>query len=736
MKNSHPIEKQVVLVGAGNAHLVFVRMFGMGPPPGVAVTLVNASSVVPYSAMVPGHIGGEYSWDDVTIDLVRLCRKFGVRLIVGRATRVDTLRREVHVEDRPPLAYDAVSLGLGSLVRLPPTVGQARTPVPEGSPGTDACATGPLMLRPMARVVTAIEELERRLGAGEALHLAVVGGGASGCELAAAIQKRFSKRPGFRLALYHGGPNLIPHFPTAAGRYFHDDLTARGATVRLNARVRESGPGFLVLDGGERVQADAVLWATDAAPPPLLGESRLSLDARGFLAVKPTLQSEKDDSVFGTGDCVSFAAHPDLPRNGVHAVRQGGVLFRNVIAHLHERPLEHFHPQWLTLSLLNAADGQAVLTYGWFTWKGSWARWWKDRIDRDWVHRFTVFPPMKEEKEGHLMRCGGCGAKVPGDVLAAALKRVEMPDDPRVLIGTREAEDATVFRHGPDGQVEVQTVDYFKAFVDDPYLFGRVAALNAVSDLYAMNARPVAALAIATLPYARGPVQEAMLHELVAGAERSLRELGVTLAGGHTSEGAELSMGFSVTGFANPERLFRKGGLKAGDRLILTKPLGSGAILAAWMRGDCRAAWFDQLVKFLVTPNKEAGQIFDELGVTGCTDVTGFGLAGHLLEMLDACGLSARIDARAVPVYDGFAEVVSQGITSTLQPGNARTAHRVEGKAPAWMFDPQTSGGLIAGVPAERVEEALRRLHEVGLHRAAVIGEVVARFGKPVIRMA
>src|SRR5208283_4980310 len=148
--------------------------------------------------------------------------------------------------------------------------------------------------------------------------------------------------------------------------------------------------------------------------------------------------------------------------------------------------------------------------------------------------------------------------------------------------------------------VEVQTVDYFKAFLDDPYLFGRIAALNAVSDVYAMNARPFTALAIATLPCARGPVQEAQLFELLSGAVESFRRLGVVLTGGHTTEGSELAVGFAVTGFAEEDRLFRKSNLHPGDRLILTKPLGSGALLAAWMRGACRARWFEKLVHGLL----------------------------------------------------------------------------------------------------------------------------------------
>jgi selenide,water dikinase len=402
---------------------------------------------------------------------------------------------------------------------------------------------------------------------------------------------------------------------------------------------------------------------------------------------------------------------------------------------LQERPLRSFRPQRFCLCLLNTADGRAVLRYGPLVWKGRLARRLKDRIDRAWIDKFTRFAPMAAagEPEEHLMRCGGCGSKVSSDVLSAVLKRIDLPDDPRVLLGCRAGEDAAVHRvrpelfgKEPDKLLEVQTVDYFKAFVDDPYLFGRIAALNAVSDLYAMNARPFTALAIATLPYARGPVQEAQLFELLSGAVHTFRQLGVVLTGGHTTEGSELALGFSVTGFAEEGRLFQKGALRPGDRLILTKPLGSGALLAAWMRGDCRADWFEPLIATMLTPNARAGEIFARAGVVACTDVTGFGLAGHLLEMLDASRVSARLFAKQVPLYRGFEEVVSQGIVSSLHRDNAKVACRVDGPEPfpAWLFDPQTSGGLLGAVRPEAVEEVMCRLREAGL-APADIGEVL-----------
>jgi selenide,water dikinase len=383
---------------------------------------------------------------------------------------------------------------------------------------------------------------------------------------------------------------------------------------------------------------------------------------------------------------------------------------------------------------MNTADGQAILNYGPFTWQSRWARRLKDRIDRAWVMKHTQLAPMAAvDAEAPTMRCGGCGSKISSDVLSAVLKRIDVPDDPRVILGTKAGEDAAVHRARPelfgaepDKLLEVQTVDYFKAFVDDPYLFGRIAALNAVSDLYAMNARPFSALAIATLPYARGPNQEAMLFELLSGAVETFKQLGVVLTGGHTTEGSELALGFAVTGFAEEGRLFQKKNLRPGDALILTKPLGSGALLAAWMRGECRAAWFEPLMQSMLRANAAAGKIFGQAGVTACTDITGFGLAGHLLEMLDASQVSARIVGGQVPLYAGFDDVVARGIVSTLHGDNAKMSCRVIGASPAWLFDPQTSGGLLGAVRADAAEDVMRQLREAGCKDAARIGAVIA----------
>ncbi len=719
-----PIQKNVVLVGAGNAHLRFVKMFGMRPLPGVAVTLVSEAPTIPYSAMVPGHIAGDYTWNDSTIDLVRLCRAVNVRFVPARATGIDIASRKVLFDSRPEMGYDILSLGVGSLPAHPR--GWTRT-------------KSSWSMRPLDGMVERLDALQQQLRRSAwPFHLVIVGGGASGCELALAIRKRFAGVGDFRLTLLQSNARLLPQFPAKAADIFSGLMQEKGITVRLNTSVTGGDETTLELNRSERMDYDAVLWATNAAPPELLRDSGLRRSEEGFLLVNDTLQSVTEPSIFGTGDCISLRSHPDLLKNGVYAVREGAILFENVSRFLHEKPLVRFRPQRLCLCLLNTSDSAAILVYGPLVWRSRLVRRIKDRIDRAWIDKFAQLPSMTggiaAQEESITVRCGGCGSKISSDVLSAVLKRIDPGDDPRVLLGSRAGEDASVHRVRPElfgsdpaRLVEVQTVDYFKAFVDDPYLFGRIAALNSVSDLYAMNARPFSALAIATLPYARGPVQEAMLYELLSGAVHSLRQLGVVLTGGHTTEGSELALGFAVTGYAEEDTLFQKSKLQPGDVLILTKPLGSGALLAAWMRGECPAGWFSTLIETMLNANDRAAAILARYGVQACTDVTGFGLAGHLLEMLDASRMAARLHSAAVPLCDGFTEVVQRGIVSTLHADNAKSACRVQGMVapPAWLFDPQTSGGMLAGVKPGVAKEVLRELIEAGYKEAAVMGEVI-----------
>jgi selenide,water dikinase len=272
----------------------------------------------------------------------------------------------------------------------------------------------------------------------------------------------------------------------------------------------------------------------------------------------------------------------------------------------------------------------------------------------------------------------------------------------------------------------VQSVDHFRAFIGDPFVFGEIAAAHALSDLHAMGARPWTALAIAAVPYASPHKMRVELADMLQGATGVLAADGCALVGGHSAEATEPALGFAVTGLSDPHALLRKSGLQPGNALVLTKPLGTGIVLAGNMRGLTRAAWLQAAIASMRTSNAVASRLFREFGATACTDVTGFGLAGHLVEMLQASGVGAVLWTDAVPALPGALELATQGVESTLAPQNRRVlAGSATGPVSALLFDPQTSGGLLAGVPAGKAEACVAALHQHHVP-ATVVGMVQA----------
>ena len=387
-----------------------------------------------------------------------------------------------------------------------------------------------------------------------------------------------------------------------------------------------------------------------------------------------------------------------------------------------------------------AALGLLLLSVLWswgpggFAFEGRLAAAWKQRIDRRWMAMYQALRPMPmqgDPMQGDPMRCGGCGAKIGPEALAEALAGLATPPRPDIPVGMAEGDDAAVALP-PPGMAVVHSVDHFRDFVGDPFVFGRIAAAHALSDIHAMGARPWTAMAIAALPYMPGRRMAQDLRAMMAGAAEVLAADGCALVGGHSAEGAEAALGFAVTGLARPEALWRKGGLRPGDALVLTKPLGTGIVLAAQMRGLARVDWLEAALDGMGRTNAAAATVLRGFSVAACTDVTGFGLAGHLMEMLRASGVAAVLRP-GLPALPGARALAEEGVESTLAPANRAAIDLPDGPEVALLADPQTSGGLLAGVPAARAEECLAALVAAGVE-AAIIGNVVE--GQPALVLA
>jgi selenide,water dikinase len=302
------------------------------------------------------------------------------------------------------------------------------------------------------------------------------------------------------------------------------------------------------------------------------------------------------------------------------------------------------------------------------------------------------------------------------------------PTDANVLVGLARADDAGVYRVS-DELALIQTVDFFTPIVDDPYEFGRIAAANALSDVYAMGGVPKTAMNLVGFPAQE--MDLSVLRRIIQGGIDTLKAAGVVLLGGHSVEDKELKYGLSVTGFVHPDRIRTKQGLMAGDRLVLTKPLGTGIVTTAIKAGLADPAAIDRVTRQMAALNRAAAETMDAFDVHACTDITGFGLIGHLAEMIVDQPLAAVIRAGQVPLLpdaSGFAEMglIPAGAykNRAFRQDMVRVETGVARGLEDILYDPQTSGGLLIGVPAGQAEPLTRALRDRGVADAAVVGEI------------
>ncbi|WP_103332281.1 selenide, water dikinase SelD [Pseudotabrizicola formosa] len=728
-----PLTRDIVLIGGGHAHALVLRMWGMTPLPGARITVVNPGPVAPYTGMLPGAIAGHYSRDAMMIDLVRLARFAGARVVLDRACGLDRAARQVVLTSGRRLRYDVASIDIGIASDLPEVPGYAEH-------GVAAKPLGAYAARWEAFVATA----------GSDPQLTIIGAGVGGVELALASAHRLrglGKAP--RITLLDRGGEALMGVSAGTRATLLAALRDHGVTLITGVSVAQVLADAVVLTDGRRLASDFTLSVAGARPQGWLAQTGLLL-TNGFVDVGPTLQSS-DPAVFAVGDCAHLT-HAPRPKAGVFAVREAPVLLHNLRVAVAGGALRRYRPQRDYLKLVSVGGKVAVADKFGLRAGGGWLWRVKDRIDAKFMAKFADYPAMGRpalpqphafglrEAVGDKPMCGGCGAKVGAGALRAALDGIAAPLRPDVLSGP--GDDAALLRIG--GTDQVITTDHLRAFTHDPALMGRLAAVHALGDVWAMGAAPQAALAQITLPRLSDALQADMLAEVMQAAHDVFRTAGADVVGGHSSVGDDLTVGFTVTGLlTGPARTKR--GARPGDVIVLTKPLGSGVILAAEMAlvrvdpdqsgGRMLGEIWADCIASMARPLGPAAAILRDRA-SAMTDVTGFGLAGHLWEMLEPDGLGARLSLADLPLLPGAEGLAAQGVASTLAPANrAAVGWQVDGGAGPrldLLFDPQTCGGLLACLPAESVDEVLARMAQAG-EMAVVIGQVTAGPGAIVL---
>jgi len=722
-QDESPITSDLVLIGGGHSHLFVLKHFAMHPLPGVRITLVTRDLHTPYSGMLPGYIAGHYDYDDAHIDLLPLARYAGARVIHAEVCAIDAEHNQVSITGRPALDYDLLSINIGSRPFMP---------------HADGAVKNQFAVKPVDRFIDSWRQLEQGLQDNDSdFRLAIIGGGAGGVELALSLDYRARQlsqarsRP--KLAIVTDRDRLLPGHNVRVQQRFAEILQQRSIAVYYNHPVTGLDNGFVVGDFAAPIAADAAIWVTHASPATWLRDSGLALDEDGFIALNPCLQSLSHANVFASGDIAAVADFP-RPKSGVFAVRQGIPLARNLARWLTQHELKPFKPQQQFLSLISTGDQFAVASRGGWALQGKWCWWLKDKIDRRFIDRFTRLPEMARSEsvadDIKPMRCGGCGSKVGSEILEQVLAQIHLRYGTASNSGFEHADDAALIQV-PAGKDLIQSIDHFRSFIDDPYLFGRIATNHALGDLHAMGVDAHSALVIANVVYGSELKQSQDLFQLMSGVQETLLQNETLLVGGHSGEASQMSCGLSVNGFARAEDLMLKAGLQPDDLMILTRPLGSGVLFAADMQGKARGAWIDETLEQMLVSNRAAANCFRQFKASACTDVTGFGLAGHLFEMARASACAVEILIDQLPLYPGAADLARRGIASSLQPQNIRIRHSIQDPhqlastaAYPLLFDPQTAGGLLAGVARQNAEPCLQQLRDLGYQHAQIVARV------------
>ncbi|MCH8552614.1 MAG: selenide, water dikinase SelD [Natronospirillum sp.] len=710
-------ERDLVLVGGGHTHALLIRRLGMRPVPGVRVTLVSESAMTPYSGMLPGLVAGHYHFNETHIDLNRLCQRCGVRFVEGRLTGFDPQAHRLQIQGRPDLRYDLVSFDTGSTPNL-------------DLPGAREHAVG---VKPVShfhdewtRLLNQLEQSSSR-----PMHWGVVGAGAGGVELVLAMAHRLRDQSGLRVHLIFSSEQVLPGYPKGVVKAAERALKAAGITLHARARVAAVTADGVTLEAGQAIALDRTVLCTPASAPDWPDKAGLDTANGGFIAVNQYLQSTSHPTVFAAGDVAEMVEDP-RPKAGVYAVRQAPTLHHNIERWFRQQPLEPLRLQRHFLSLLSLGDQQATGSRNGLACTGRWVWRWKDRIDRRFMDALNEFNPgMAQTDESPApMHCAGCGSKLGPDLLQDTLADLPQVQKESVLPALGKAEDASLWTPTPGRQI-VQSVDGFRAFSDDLYRVGQVSVHHALSDLYAMNATPVSAQVWINLAFGHARLQAGDFRQVMSGVAEALVANDCVLAGGHSTEGLETHLSVTANGEVAANEIWRKTGARPGDWLVLSKPLGTGVILAADMTGDAPAGSMAAAWDSMLRSNREAWQALKQQQPNAVTDVTGFGLLGHLLEMLQDSQLRAELQADALPVLPGALDLLSVGRQSSLVPhllpylNHCQIDAGIDPALSHLLLDPQTSGGLLAAV------SDIATLPDT----FTVIGRLAERSGLPAVRV-
>ncbi len=675
------IKKDLVLLGAGHANIEVLRKMGMKPLKGLRVTLITNQIEATYSGMVPAYVAGEYDWSDINIDLLQLCNKFEIRLIVATALKIDRTRNLIFLKGRPPIEFDYLSVNVGIKTKT------------NDIKGSD---TNALRLKPIARIKNSIEKLIRYNQRNINNNVVIIGTGAAGVEVALALRSRFAylgiKK---KITLMSKDSKILKNYNKFAQKQCEYELIKNNIKIIYNTKINKIEEDYILYNKNKKIICTYPILATSSSPTKLILNSNLPLNKNGSIIINNKLQVKNTENIFAAGDnseIIDFKTE----KAGVYAVKQSKVLYKNICNKYLKKTLHKYYPQKTYLSLLGVPKKRALAIKSFFSIKLTIFWHLKQKIDKRFISRYN-----SNKKEFSIntssinpyeydMQCKGCGNKLAKLVLEKAFKS-------NIKNGSLDAEKI-------EGTKNLYaTTDVISSIVSDPYKLGIISAKHALNDIYASNSTPLSSQMIISLPPALNEINTRDLIQVKKGAEISMKNANCRITGGHSynSNDNQIYSGFSIIG--KKKQPYIKTKKKYQGKLYMSGKIGSAIIFSAIAQNILKGTYSEQVVNEMTNSNYDLFKILNKNRVDCITDISGFGLGAHAYNLLlrnkKLKGL--EINLHRIPLYEGVIKALKNNVKSSLNEANKHSLkgylhymHK-ETNILNILFDPQTAGGFL-----------------------------------------
>ena len=704
-----PIKNDLILIGGGHAHLSVLMKLSKNPIDGNRITLISNEIDTPYSGMIPGYIEGIYSWRDSHIDLYRLCLKLNVRFIHAAVEKISAQNKEIFFKDRPKIKFDVLSINTGIKSKNSQIKGSSRYCIP---------------VKPISNLANNFLDKITNFKS-----IAFIGGGAGSVELALAVKKRFLNiNQEINITIITGNSGLLSTFSQKVRAISFKTLNEYGINIIEYKRVLEVQEDQIILSDKSTIKVDKAILSTNAMAPKWVTESDILLNDENYIVVNKSFQTNYN-YVFAAGDIVDFN-NQNLSKAGVFAVRSGKPLAQNIKKYIQGKKLADYKFNKNYLSLIGTSNRSAVATKYMIAFNSKFNFFLKKFIDQKFLKKFNnilikkrfnykfskilflnSFSKTKKDisHSNEMMQCKGCAAKVPLSALKYTL--------PQDIVST--SEDAVTI---PGHPTLYQTVDMINAIITDPFLLGKIAANHSISDMISVNSKITSAMMVLQLPFAKTELNSRDLEQVLLGANEIFRLIDCPLIGGHTMIGKDKDpvVGFSILGEKQKEVKTKRRKIKSNDILVLTEKIGSGLIFAGINNYIIDSYFQKDVIKQMIEGNLNFSKVSDNLNILSMTDITGFGLANHLLNLIkrDKNQTGLTIYPSKIPIFSGVKECIDKNVKSSLYQANYDSAQkdiiykRDKTKLDDIMYDPQTVGGIAFIIPEEEKSKSFKILKQ------------------------